>query len=148
MLDFQFMFGMDKLLHLISFTGVTILIGICILTISGPGGIERHLKMVWFTLVTIGVIEEYRQFLDPGRSTEFLDAVANIAGVSIGTTFTLVLSYIITNKKRIFLNIFRLYPMLLLMLLFGLLYLNERPFIKMDTSFHERLSNFIALIGL
>ena len=147
MLDFQLIFGLDKLMHFISFAVVSVLIGVFIFIISGIDGLKQQLKIVWFSLVTIGIIEEYRQFLDPGRSTEFLDAVANIVGVSVGIGITLGLSYLVTNKRRVFSSVFRLYPMFLMMLLFGLLYINERPFLKMEVSIQERVRSLAAMIG-
>lgn len=147
MLDFQLIFGLDKLMHFLGFAGISGLIGAVILIISGPDGVKQQLKTVWLALVTIGIIEEYRQFLDPGRSAEFLDAVANMVGVSVGIGITLGISYLVANKQRIFSSVFRLYPMFLMMMLVGLLYINERPFLKMKVSFQERVRSLAALIG-
>ncbi|WP_079506508.1 hypothetical protein [Mesobacillus jeotgali] len=147
MLDFQLIFGLDKLMHFIGFTVASLLIGVFILMILEPRGVKHQLKVVWFSVVMIGIIEEYRQFPDPGRSTEFLEAAANIAGVSMGIGITLGITYFITNKNRVFLRVFRLYPMLLMLLLVGLLYLNERPFLKMDVSFQERVRSLATLAG-
>lgn len=147
MLDFQLIFGLDKLMHFLGFAGISGLIGAVILIISGPDGVKQQLKTVWLALVTIGIIEEYRQFLDPGRSAEFLDAVANMVGVSVGIGITLGISYLVANKQRIFSSVFRLYPMFLMMMLVGLLYINERPFLKMEVSFQERVRSLAALIG-
>ncbi|CAM3957017.1 VanZ family protein [Mesobacillus thioparans] len=134
-------------MHFIAFTGVSISIGVLILIFTGPQDVKGHLKVVWFTLVTIGIIEEYRQYWDPGRSAEFLDAMANIAGVSIGVGIILGISFLIINKQRVLSNIFRVYPILLMMLLLGLLYINERPFLRMDVSVQERIRGLAALIG-
>ncbi|UYZ21696.1 VanZ family protein [Mesobacillus jeotgali] len=147
MLDFQLIFGLDKLMHFLGFAGVSVLIGIFLLIISGPDGVKQQLKIVWLSLVTVGIIEEYRQFLDPGRSTEFLDAVANMVGVSVGIGIILGLSYLVANKRRVLSSVFRLYPMFLMMLLLGLLYINERPFLKMEVSIQERVRSLAALIG-
>ncbi|MBT2644658.1 VanZ family protein [Bacillus sp. ISL-41] len=147
MLDFQLIFGLDKLMHFLGFAGVSVLIGIFILIISGPDCVKQQLKIVWFSLVTVGIIEEYRQFLDPSRSAEFLDAVANIAGVSMGIGITLGLSYLFANKKRVLSSVFHVYPIFLMILLVGLLYINERPFLKMEVSFQERVRSLAALIG-
>ncbi|MCM3574197.1 VanZ family protein [Mesobacillus subterraneus] len=147
MLDFQLIFGLDKLMHFLGFAGVSVLIGIFLLIISGPDGVKQQLKIVWLSLVTVGIIEEYRQFLDPGRSTEFLDAVANMVGVSVGIGIILGLSYLVANKRRVLSSVFRLYPMFLMMLLLGLLYINERPFLKMEVSFQARVRSLAALIG-
>ncbi len=147
MLDFQLIFGLDKLMHFLGFAGVSVLIGIFLLIISGPDGVKQQLKIVWLSLVTVGIIEEYRQFLDPGRSTEFLDAVANMVGVSVGIGIILGLSYLVANKRRVLSSVFRLYPMFLMMLLLGLLYINERPFLKMEVSFQARVRSLASLIG-
>ncbi|MBT2661690.1 VanZ family protein [Bacillus sp. ISL-45] len=147
MLDFQLISGLDKLMHFLGFAGVSVSIGIFLLIISGPDGVKQQLKIVWLALVTVGIIEEYRQFLDPGRSAEFLDAVANMVGVSVGVGITLGLFYLVANKQRIFSSVFRLYPMFLMMLLLGLLYINERPFLKEEVSFQERVRSLATLIG-
>ena len=147
MLDFQLLFGQDKLMHFIGFLGVSALVGIFILMISGSNDVKHKLKVVWYSLVTIGIIEEYRQFSDPGRSTEFLDALANIAGVSMGIGIVLGISFFMANKQRIFSSVFCLYPMILIMLLLGLIYLNEGPLFKIDMSFQERFKSLAALIG-
>lgn len=121
MLDFQLIFGLDKLMHFLGFAGISVLMGIFILIISDPDSLKQQLKIIWFSLVTIGIIEEYRQFLDPGRSAEFLDALANMVGVSVGIGIILGLSYLVANKQRVFSSVFQLYPMFLMMLLLGLL---------------------------
>lgn len=86
--------------------------------------------------------------MDPGRNAEFLDAVANIFGVSVGIGITLGLTYLVANKRRVFSSVLRLYPIFLMMLLLGLLQINERPFLKMEVSFQERVRSLVALIGL
>ena len=73
--------------------------------------------------------------------------MANIAGISMGTGITLGISFLISNKQRVISSIFRLYPMVLMILLLGLLYLNERPFFKMDVFFQERVKSLAGLIG-
>ena len=147
LLDFQLIFGLDKFMHFLGFAGVSVLIGGVTLIIAGPDGVKPQLKIVWLALVTVGIIEEYRQFLDPGRSAEFLDAVANMVGVSMGIGISLGLAYLVANKQRIFSSVFRLYPMFLMMLLLGLLYINERPFLKMEVSFQEQVRSLAALVG-
>ena len=147
MIDLQLIFGIDKLMHVIGFTGISAMIGIFILIISDRNLVKGQLKVVWFVMVTIGIIEEYRQYLDPTRSTEFIDAIANIIGVTMGIGVTLGISYILSNKKQILSNMFRLYPMVLMLLLIGLLYLNESPFLTMDVPFLERVRNLAAMIG-
>ena len=134
-------------MHFLGFAGISVLMGIFILIISDPDSLKQQLKIIWFSLVTIGIIEEYRQFLDPGRSAEFLDALANMVGVSVEIGITLGLSYLVANKQRVFSSVLQLYPMFLMMLLLGLLYINERPFVKMEVSFQERIRSLAALIG-
>lgn len=136
-------------MHVIGFTGISAMIGIFVLIISDRDRVrvKNQLKVVWLVLVTIGIIEEYRQYLDPARSSEFFDAIANIVGVTTGVGISVGISYILAHKQKVLSNIFSLYPMILMMLLIGLLYLNERPFLKEEISFQERVRSLAALIG-
>lgn len=144
--NYKLMFGMDKLMHFMGFAGISALIGVFILIVSDRDRVKDQLSVIWFVLVTIGIIEEYRQYLDPVRSSEFFDAIANIVGVTTGVGITLGVSYILASKQKILSNVFRLYPMILMMLLIGLLYINERPFL-IDVSFRERVRSLAALMG-
>ncbi|WLR55430.1 VanZ family protein [Mesobacillus subterraneus] len=145
-INYKLMFGMDKLMHFIGFAGISALIGVFMLIISDRDRVKDQLSVIWFVLVTIGIIEEYRQYLDPVRSSEFFDAIANIFGVTTGVGITLGVSYILASKQEILSNVFRLYPMILIMLLIGLLYFNERPFL-IDVSIREQVRSLAALIG-
>ena len=71
MLDFQMIFGVDKLMHFTGFLGATVLAGFLLLIISGADNAKQQLKVIWFTLVTIGIIEEYRQFLILAEAQSF-----------------------------------------------------------------------------
>ena len=98
MIDFQSILGMDKLMHVMGFAGASALIGVFIIIISNRDRVKDRLRIIWFILVTIGIVEEYRQYLDPVRSSEFFDAIANIVGVTTGVGITLGVSYILTYK--------------------------------------------------
>ncbi|MEW8969797.1 MAG: VanZ family protein [Mesobacillus sp.] len=147
MFNYELLFGVDKLMHFAGFAGVSACIGLIILLVSDQRRARQHLSVVWITLVTIGIIEEYRQYFDPDRSAEFLDAIANIIGVTTGIAVSLFLSYLIKRKQKLLSKVFSLYTLVLLPLLFGLLYLNERPFFITEEPILEKIRNLGALIG-
>ncbi|MGV2939704.1 VanZ family protein [Mesobacillus sp. LC4] len=147
MFNYKLVFGVDKLMHFAGFAGVSACIGLLILLVTDQQRARQHLSVVWITLVTIGIIEEYRQYFDPGRSTEFLDAIANIIGVTTGIAILLLLSYLIKRRKKVLSMVFSIYTLVLIPLLFGLLYLNERPFLITEEPILERIRNLGALIG-
>lgn len=146
-LNYQLMFGIDKLMHFIGFAGISVFIGIFILIISDHHRAKRQMSVVWLTLVTIGIIEEYRQYLDPDRSTEFMDAMANIAGVTTGLAIPLLISYLIKYRQQILSKVVSLYSLVLFSLLIGLLYFNERPIITTKEAVQENIRNLASLIG-
>jgi len=83
-------------------------------------------------LVTLGIAEEYRQYFTPSRSAEFLDALANFIGVTTGLGVPFLCWYLIRNRKHTIIKVFVLYSILLIPLLFGLIFVNERPFISLN----------------
>ena len=147
MFNYKLVFGVDKLMHFAGFAGVSACLGLFILLVADHQRAKQHLRVVWVTLVTIGIIEEYRQFFDPGRSTEFLDAIANIIGVTIGLAIPLLFSYLVKRRKKVISMVFSLYTLVLIPLLFGLLYLNERPFLITEEPVMEKIRNLGALVG-
>jgi hypothetical protein len=142
-IDYRLMFGADKLMHIAGFGGIAACIAILILLASEQEEIKQRASVVWITLVTIGIIEEYRQYFVPNRSAEFLDAIANIIGVTIGLAFPLLLFYLVKHRSKVL----GLYSLVLIPLLLGLLYINERPFFTYDQPIQERIKSLAALIG-
>jgi hypothetical protein len=147
MIDYRLMFGADKLMHFAGFGGIAACMAVLILLISEQGEIKQRASVVWITLVTIGIIEEYRQYFVPNRSAEFLDAIANIIGVRIGLAFPILLFYLVKHRRQYPSKVFGLYSLVLIPLLLGLLYINERPFFTYEQPIQERIKNLAALIG-
>ena len=145
--DYQLMFGMDKLMHFTGFAVISALLGMLIILLSEYQEVKQRISVVWITLVTIGIIEEYRQYWLPNRSTEFLDAIANIAGVTIGLALPLLFVLIVRHRRELYSKALGLYTFVLIPLLFGLLYLNERPFFTYEERLQERIRSLAALIG-
>lgn len=85
---------------------------------------------MWLYLVLLGIIEEYRQLLIVDRSTEFLDAVANLVGVTAGLLVpTLIAMILVRNQQRQRKGtVYLIYLVVLLFLFIGLWELNEMPF--------------------
>lgn len=140
---------MDKQLHFVSFAVISVLIGVVVIIfISNGHRAKQHISVVWMTLVTIGIFEEYRQYILPNRSAEFIDAIANILGVTVGLAIPVLLLYLNEHRKRFLSNVFRNYTLIMFPFLIGLFFLNERPFFSVDEDFQEKLRTLSAFIGL
>jgi len=59
----------------------------------------------------LGLMDEYRQFFDPKRDTEFLDGIANLAGVLSGMVLAALFQLRVLRKKapKKFIPLFTLY---------------------------------------
>ncbi|SEA80960.1 VanZ like family protein [Thalassobacillus cyri] len=143
-LDYQLMFGVDKQMHFFSYMVVSILLGIMVLLISQKDNVKRNVSYIWMSLVTVGILEEYRQFMVPDRSTEILDAIANMLGVTVGLVVPLLLWYIVQQRGK--LKLFVLYGIVLTALFLGLVYINERPFVTLDEPIHEELGRLVTIV--
>jgi TRAP-type mannitol/chloroaromatic compound transport system permease small subunit len=147
-LDYQLIFGVDKQMHFLSYALISILLGIVLIFISDRQSAKRNISFMWILLVAVGIVEEYRQYSLPNRSAEFLDAIANMFGVTFGLAVPLLILYMIRHNRNHFLfKRFSLYSIVLIPLFLGLLYLNERPFITLEEPFQGKLRNLVALIG-
>ena len=146
-LDYQLIFGIDKQMHFLCFAVISLLFGIAVILVSDHEDIKQRISIIWITLVTIGILEEYRQYLVPNRSAEFLDAIANILGVTIGLAIPLFFSYIIRHRHHFLSKVFAAYSFVLIPLLLGLVYVNERPFLTLEEPFQGKIKNLVALIG-
>ena len=145
-IDYQLLFGVDKQLHFASFAFISTMIGIMILLFSDVHRAKYLLSISWMTLVSIGIVEEYRQFLLPDRSTEFLDAMANMLGVTAGLAIPILILYVIEHKRHFLSGVFRTYSLVLVLFLLGLLILNERPFFALEENLQERVRDLSAFI--
>ncbi|TLS38442.1 VanZ family protein [Pseudalkalibacillus caeni] len=95
--------GIDKLMHFSLFTIVSFTLGMFALVVPPSENGLLRLVTIGFTLSFIGIVEEYRQWFSPDRSTEFYDAIANIIGISAGLITPLLIYICIklfSNKKK------------------------------------------------
>lgn len=143
--DYQMLFGVDKQMHFVAYSAVSLLVGLMVVLISERHVWKRNLSYAWMALVAFGTLEEYRQYFVPNRSAEFLDAIANLVGVSAGLAVPLAIFYVM--QKRSHIKLFVISYIVLIPLLLGLLYLNERPFVTFDAPVQERMERFVAFIG-
>lgn len=143
--DYGLMFGIDKQMHFFSYAVISMFIGIVIIFFSNEENVKQNISFIWFVLVVIGIVEEYRQYFVPNRSAEFLDAVANMFGVTLGLLLPLLISYVIRNRNDILFKRFALYSIVLVPLFLGLVYFNERPFITFEEPFQEQLKYLVML---
>ncbi|WP_041966482.1 VanZ family protein [Mesobacillus selenatarsenatis] len=146
-LDYQLLFGLDKQLHFVSYAVISASIGVMIILIFNGPRVKQHINVVWMTLVSIGIFEEYRQYQLPDRSAEFIDALANILGVTVGLAIPVLLLYLNEHRKLFFSKIFKNYILIMMTFLIGLLFLNERPFYSFEENFLEKLRTLSAFIG-
>lgn len=121
------LFGADKIAHFSLFTLIGFCVGIIIIAVTSRKYRLRGLAFIWFILVLIGIVEEYRQFLLPDRSAELWDAVANILGVSTGMLLPLLFS--IKKEALPVARYFVIFFIILFPLFLGLAEINERHFI-------------------
>ena len=84
------LYGIDEWQYFLfyGFIAFTLSLSLCIVP-PLANGLQR-IATVWFTLVLIGIVEEYRQLFEPARTTEWFDALASTAGVSMGVIFPLL----------------------------------------------------------
>jgi FlaA1/EpsC-like NDP-sugar epimerase len=148
-LDYELILGMDKQMHFLFYAVISLFIGIVILLSSDEHSLKKRLSYIWVALVLFGVFEEYRQYMVPNRSAEFLDAVANMLGVTIGLLFPIFINaFMIKDKNKFVSHHFTIYSIALIPLLIGLLLINERPFVTVNGSFQEGFKNWLLFIGL
>ncbi|WP_174734407.1 VanZ family protein [Mesobacillus harenae] len=124
-LDYQLIFGVDKQMHFLSYAVISILLGTVMILITDHQKIKQNISFVWFALVAIGIVEEYRQYFLPHRSAEFLDAIANMFGVTIGLFIPLLIFYMIRYRNHSLIKLFAFYSIVLIPLFLGLFYFNE-----------------------
>ncbi|WP_171046295.1 VanZ family protein [Lentibacillus cibarius] len=141
--DYNLMFGLDKQVHFFSYTALSAFLGIMVMLLSDRKSVKKRLSYLWMVLVTIGTAEEYRQYMVPGRSAEFLDAIANMLGISIGLAIPMLIAY----RHHFLVKRLALYSIVFIPMLLGLLFLNERPFITMEEPIQAQLKKVVAFIG-
>ncbi|MEQ6388085.1 VanZ family protein [Bacillaceae bacterium S4-13-58] len=137
-LDYELVFGIDKQMHLFSYLVISLIIGLMMIAFSDKNVANRRVGYIWMILVTFGVFEEYRQYLLPNRSAEFLDVVANMLGVSMGLGVAVLIGYVFRNRRNFATKGIVVYGIILIPLIVGLLFINERPFVTFDEPTQEK----------
>lgn len=137
--DYELMFGVDKQMHFFSYAIMSILLGIVVVLVSDDDHVKQNMSLIWITLVLIGIAEEYRQYMLPNRSAEFLDAIANMVGVTLGLFIPFLISTSNRYRGHFLFKRFAFYSIVIIPLILGLLYLNERPFIILEKPFLGKL---------
>ena len=118
-IEYQLIFGLDKQKHLLSFTLISMMLAAFVILLSNRKTVLQHICYLWMVLVTVGVVEEYQQLLLPNRSTEFLDAVANMLGVTIGLALPVLILYLIWNRNHNLIKLLTMYSVVLIPLMIG-----------------------------
>ncbi|MFS0862218.1 VanZ family protein [Fredinandcohnia sp. 179-A 10B2 NHS] len=128
-INYELVFGMDKVGHFLLFFVVSFILGLVCLVVINKYHVRKSLGIVWLYLILLGLFEEYRQYFLPERSAEFLDAIANLLGTTTGLGIPFLLSSLLVKKKGQpspqFNVIFYIFP---IPFLIGLWLINERPF--------------------
>ncbi|WP_099354833.1 VanZ family protein [Fredinandcohnia onubensis] len=129
-INYDLVFGADKVGHFLLFFFISFFIGVLILLIIDRSYLVKSLRIVWIYLVLLGIFEEYRQLYIVNRSAEFLDAVANLIGVTGGLMVPMIIALILVRKQQQQNSgtVYLIYLIILLPLLIGLWQLNELPF--------------------
>ncbi len=146
-LDYTLVFGTDKQMHFFSYAIISVVLGAMVLLVSNRKSMMGNICYLWMGMVAIGVIEEYRQYFLPNRSAEFLDAVANMLGVTMGLALTVLIVSMVIYRHHFMTKLLTMYGILLTPLLVGLLYMNERPFLTLKEPLKEKLRTLVAMIA-
>jgi hypothetical protein len=93
--------GIDKLQHFSFYAIIAFLLAVIVCLIPPMENGFQRICAVAFSLMFIGLLEEYRQLLLPERTTEWQDAVANMLGVSIGVFLPLIIHLQWQGTKRL-----------------------------------------------
>jgi hypothetical protein len=120
--------GIDKLQHFSFYAIIAFLLAVIVCLIPPLVNGFQRICAVAFSLMFIGILEEYRQLLLPERTTEWQDAVANMFGVSIGVFLPLLIHLQWQGTKRLqrsFLSLGAAILFVLTPLMYGLTVVSE-----------------------
>ncbi|MFD1020233.1 VanZ family protein [Thalassobacillus hwangdonensis] len=145
-INYEMMFGIDKQMHVFGYGAIAIVAAMVILTISDMAAVKRRMIYCWFALVTVGMLEEYRQYFVAERDAELLDAVANTVGITFGMLSTVGLFYLFYYWHHTLVRVIAVSSIVVLALFIGLVFLNERPFVTFDQPVQEKVDSFVARI--
>lgn len=128
-INYELVFGVDKVGHFLLFFVVSFILGFICLVVINKYHVRKSLGIVWLYLIFLGLFEEYRQYFQPERSAEFLDAIANILGTSSGLFIPFLISILLVKKSRPIpqFNMYLLFFIIPFPFLLGLLLINEEP---------------------
>ncbi|QOR66350.1 VanZ family protein [Cytobacillus suaedae] len=132
-LNYGILLGMDKQQHFLLFLFCSLLAGGIVSIMSSVENLKRNVSFIWFALIFIGMIEEYRQLFIWHRSAEFFDAIANLLGATTGFILILLFRFIFSKGKKdttVYSSgfLFPLYFFILIPCFVGLWILNQVPF--------------------
>ncbi|MBM7661624.1 glycopeptide antibiotics resistance protein [Bacillus mesophilus] len=140
-INVDIMFGIDKQMHFWGFFVGTLILGILLLLITPIRYSRRNLSILWFGVIMIGMIEEFRQYLLPNRSTEFLDGMANILGATCGILLPFIIGsfykQLVKNK-----HLYMLFFFYILTLSAGLWQLNQISFLQEELNLRNIVQVF------
>lgn len=131
------MLGIDKIYHLLFYGTIALVLGTIACQLSPRGQYKSRLMGLGTVLLWIGILDEYRQFLDPRRDTEWLDGAANLVGVILGLGIPYFLYGKTSTPARIRWRVIFPVMMLWLFLFFGLHFLTSVGPAKADPFFPQ-----------
>jgi hypothetical protein len=143
-INMDLLVGVDKQMHFFSFFIGSLVVGILLICITPIYYARRNLSILWFSIVLIGMIEEFRQYFLPNRSTEFLDGIANIIGASCGILIPFIIVSFYKqqgNNKHLYL----FYTTSILIMSVGLWQLNQIHFLLEEPSLKEIVRVFFMM---
>ncbi|WP_102344809.1 VanZ family protein [Bacillus sp. Marseille-P3661] len=123
----EVLLGADKISHFCTFAVISFCASLMVLMITSKEFRLIGLSIIWFILIMIGVLEEYRQYALPNRTAELWDAVANLIGVTAGILLPFLFS--MRRDTKPVARYFLFFLIILFPFILGLAELNERHFI-------------------
>jgi VanZ family protein len=89
--------GSDKVIHILeySFMGFLVAFGYKLT----PETYQNQGKTTFITACLTGIVDEIHQYFVPGRSCNFFDFMADMAGCAIGIIFYVYLLKLLTNVR-------------------------------------------------
>ncbi|RXT02868.1 VanZ family protein [Ammoniphilus sp. CFH 90114] len=126
--EFYAMIGIDKIYHFFFYGTMACILGSIACKLSPRSQSLPRLFGIALILLFMGVLDEYRQFFDRHRDTEFLDAVANLLGIAAGLSVPAVISLSHFRKNtKLNWKAMTLAVLVLVPLFYSLTYFTSKP---------------------